>query len=125
MTLASPLVEITRPEEWHMWQHVMIGLPVGLLLLVGCASMTPEARLANEIYWDAAKACEARYHTLHLDTIDQDGSVTIHADADSRSEYRPFVACYQEEVRARIEKMRQAGLPVPEALNRERTVELD
>jgi hypothetical protein len=108
-----------------MRQRMMIGLPVGLLLLVGCASMTPEARLLNELYWDAAKACEARYHTLHLDTIDQDGSVSIHADADSRSEYRPFVACYQEEVRARIEKQRQAGLPVPEALNRELTVELD
>jgi hypothetical protein len=108
-----------------MWQQLTIGFPVGLLLLVGCASMTPKARLAHELYWDAAKACEARYHTLHLDTIDQDGSVSMHADADSRSEYRPFVACYQEEVRARIEKQRQAGLPVPETLNREPTVELD
>src|SRR5512132_3853915 len=100
-----------------MWLRVMIGFPVGLLLLVGCASMAPEARLAHELYWDAAKACEARYHSLHLDTIDQDGSVSIHADADSRSEFGPFVACYREEVRTRVEKQRQAGLPVPEALN--------
>ena len=108
-----------------MWQRVMIGLPVGLLLLAGCVSMTPEARLLNEVYWDAAKACEARYHTVHIDLIDQDGTVAAHADADSRGQYRPFVACYREEVRAWAEKQRQAGLPVPDALNREPTVELD
>jgi len=97
----------------------------GLCLISGCATITPEARLRNEIFWDAAVECESRYRTLHLDQIDSDGNVTMHADAESRHQLRPFIECYQKGVQARIAQRRQAGLPVPDTLNQEPTAEVD
>jgi hypothetical protein len=96
-----------------------------LLLAAGCATMTPEAWLRNELFWDAARECESRYRTLHLDRIDADGGITMHADAETRSELQPFTACYRQAVRVRIEERRRAGLPIPETLSQEPTVELD
>ncbi len=96
-----------------------------LCLIVGCATITPEARLRNEIFWDAAVECESRHHTLHLDQIDSDGNVTMHADAESRHQLRPFIECYQKGVQARVAKRRQAGLPVPDTLNLQPTAEVD
>jgi hypothetical protein len=97
----------------------------GLLCFPACATMTPEARLKDEIYWEAAKECESRYRTLHLDRIDLDGSASMHADAESRHELPAFNECYRQGVRTRAEKRRQAGLPVPETLNQEPTADLD
>ena len=81
--------------------------------------------MSDEIFWEAAKACEARYRTLHLNRIDADGNVTMHADAESRHELPAFTECYRQGVRTRVEKRRQSGLPVPETLNREPGAELD
>jgi hypothetical protein len=98
----------------------------GLLLGAGCAaSMTPEQKMVHEIFVEVAGHCESRYHTIHVDRIDLEGGVKIHADAESRSEYRPFVACYVEGLKARAEARRKAGLPVLESLTREPDVELD
>jgi hypothetical protein len=97
----------------------------GLLFFPACATMTPEAQLSNEIFWQAAKECESRYRTLHLDRIDTDGNVTMHADAETRHELPAFTECYRQGVRTRAEKRRQAGLPVPETLNQEPTAEID
>ncbi len=97
----------------------------GLLFLAACATMTPEAQLRNEIFWEAAKECESRYRTLHLDLIDPDGNVTMHADAESRGELSAFRNCYREAVRTRIEQRRQSGLPIPDSLNQEPTAEID
>ena len=97
-----------------------------LFLGAGCAaSLTPEQKLSHEIFVEAAHECESRYHTIHVDRVDLDGGVKIHADADSRTEYRAFVSCYVEGLKARAEARRKAGLPVPEALTREPDVELD
>jgi len=95
------------------------------LLLSACGSMTPEKRIADEIYWEAAKECESSHRTLHLDRIDSEGNASMHADAESRIELPAFNACYQKGVRARAEKRRQAGLPVPDSLNLEPTADLD
>ena len=100
---------------------VMSGLP----LLVACATMTPDARVADEIYWDAAKACEFRYRTLHLDRIDTDGNASLHADAETRMDLPAFIGCYRQGVRSRVEQRRQAGLSVPDTLNHEPTAEID
>jgi hypothetical protein len=97
----------------------------GLLFLAACATMTPEARVRDEIFWDAAKECESRYRTLHVDRIDSDGSVTAHTDAESRMDLASFSTCYRQGVETRVERRRQAGLPVPEGLNQELTVEID
>ena len=101
-----------------------LALTAGLLLSA-CGSMTPEKRIADEIYWEAAKECESRHRTLHLDRIDSEGNASVHADAESRIELPAFNACYQKGVRARAEKRRQAGLPVPDSLNLEPTADLD
>ena len=95
------------------------------LLGAGCATMTPEQKLAHEIFVEAANQCESRYHTIHVDQVDLDGGLKLHADADSRGEYRPFVACYHEGLKARAEARRKAGQPVPDALMQEHDVELD
>lgn len=105
----------------HRWTAAVIG---GLACLTGCA-MTPEARVSNEIFWEAAKECEFRYRTLHLDRIDPDGNASMHADADSRQELPAFIGCYRQGVRTRIEQRRQAGLPVPDTLNREPDADID
>jgi hypothetical protein len=53
-------------------------------LWTGCAgNMTPEQTMAHEIFVQVASHCESRYHTIHVDQIDLDGGLKIHADADS------------------------------------------
>jgi hypothetical protein len=102
------------------------SMAYGLLLTAGCAStMSPEARLRNEVFWDAARECESRFHTLHLDRIDIGGGITMHADAETRSELEPFLQCYRQTVRDRVEQRRQAGLPIPDTLTEEPTAEID
>ena len=96
-----------------------------LLFGAGCVTLTPEQKLAHEIFVEVASHCESRYHTIHVDQIDLDGGLSIHADADSRGEYQAFVACYHQGLKARAEGRRKAGLDVPEALTRMPDVELD
>ena len=90
----------------------------------GCVTMTPEQKLSHELFVEAASKCESRYHTIHVDLVGIDGSLQIHADAESRGEYPGFVACYHETLKAFAESRRKAGLPVPEALAQEHDVEL-
>ena len=94
------------------------------LIVSGCVTGATGS-LQTEVYWDAAVECEARYRTLHLDRVDSDGTVTMHADADTRQDLHPFIACYQKAVQARIDRRRQAGLPVPGGFNEHPTAELD
>lgn len=104
--------------EFRIW--------VGLTLFgAGCASMTPEQRQIHELFVEAAGECESRYHTIHVDQIDLDGNLKIHADADSRSEYRYFVDCYHAALKSRAEARQKIGLPVPEYLSQNKDVELD
>ena len=96
------------------------------LLGVGCAvAMTPEQAMLHEIFVETAHECQTRYHTIHVDQVDLEGGLKIHADADSRAEYRAFVTCYSEGLKARAEARRKAGQPVLEALERVPDVELD
>ena len=90
----------------------------------GCATMTPEQKMVHEFFVEAAEKCESRYHTIHVDQISLDGSLQIHADAESRGQYPGFVACYHEALKAVAESRRKAGLPVPDGLTQEHDVEL-
>jgi hypothetical protein len=125
---------ISCGTRWH-WicvpsgREVAMRSPVSLCMLAllfvaGCETMTPEARLRSEIFWDAAKACESRYRTLHIDRIDSEGNVSLHADAESRHELPAYNACYQDGVRTQVEARRKAGLTVPE-MPQEPTADLD
>ena len=76
--------------------------------------MSPEARLRSEMFWEAAKMCESRYRTLHIDRIDTEGNVGLHADAESRHELPAFNECYRKELKAGVEAKRKAGIEVPD-----------
>ena len=97
-----------------------------VLLGAGCAgTLTPEQKMSHEIFVETAHQCESRYRTLHVDQVDLEGGLKLHADADSRSEYRYFIACYHDGLKTRAEGRRKAGLPVPDGLMRAPDVELD
>ena len=114
---------------WRSTQEVaIVSLRIAMLVALvgaGCANLTPEQKAMHELFLDVAYQCETRFHTIHVDQVDLEGGVQIHADADSRTEYRPFVACYSEGLKARAEALRKAGKPVPDALLREPDVQLD
>ena len=94
------------------------------LACAGCATMTSEQKMVHELFVEAAGKCESRYHTIHVDQVSLDGSLQIHADAESRGQYPGFVACYHEALKAAAESRRKAGLPVPDGLTQEHDVEL-
>ena len=81
--------------------------------------MSPDAKVRNDIYWDAAKECEGRFRTLHLDRIDTAGNLSMHADAESRQELPGFNTWYQAAVKKQVERREKAGATIPEGLNRE------
>ena len=111
---------MTRPTR--MTRGACAGLS---LLAAACMTMTPEQKLVHQHFVDAAVQCESRYHTIHVDQIDLDGGLKIHADADSRTEYRAYVSCYHDALKTKAAAMRQAGQPVPEALLQDHDIELD
>jgi hypothetical protein len=102
------------------WVWIVLALTAG-----ACVTLTPEQKRSHELFVQAAHQCESRYHTIHVDQVDIEGSLKLHADAESRGEYRPFVACYHDALKAHAEALRKAGLPVPETLMQEHDVELD
>jgi hypothetical protein len=57
------------------------------------------------------------------DQVSVDGSLQVHADAESRGEIRAFVACYHEALKAVAESQRKAGLT--DTLTQEHDVELE
>jgi hypothetical protein len=116
---------MVRPQEGAKMISPKMLAMVMVLLGAGCVSLTPEQKLAHQMFVETAYQCESRYHTIHVDQIDLEGGLQIHADADSRGEYRAFVACYHEGLKARAEARRKAGLDVPETLLRSPDVQLD
>jgi hypothetical protein len=83
--------------------------------------LEPESRLRNDVfldvYWNAPRECESRYHTLHVERIGVDGSLSVSAAAESRAEAQRFRECYWDGVRERVEQRRAAGLIVPGDIN--------
>jgi len=97
---------------------------IALLLSAGCATSGGNS-VKDDLYWDAAKLCESRHRTIHLDRIDSNGQVSAHADAETRSELAAFTKCYQDEVKNAVDKRTKAGLPVPDGIKMDPEVELD
>ncbi len=100
----------------------------GACLAAGCAT-SPGTRGENEfflnVYWDAARDCENRHHTLHIARLLLEGDLQLDADQDTRIEFRAYVACYYAGIRERVERRRQAGQPVPENVKLEPPVEIE
>ena len=103
---------------------------VSLVVLTGCAGLTPEqTKLRNDmllnVYGDAARECEGRYATMHVVRVSPEGNLSLIADANSRAEAKPFGVCYREGIRVRTERRRAAGLPVPEQVNTDPAIAID
>ena len=107
---------ISRRGLARLGHRTLTGWVVALLL-VGCAT-TPEGRLRNaletEIYWDAARACESRFRSLHRNRVGLNGDLELDVDAGQTQDIPYFAKCYWEGIAARVEKRRAAGLPMPE-----------
>jgi hypothetical protein len=107
---------------------VVAAALVPMLALGACAS-TAESRLRNDVlldvYWTASRQCEARYRTLHVDHIGMDGSLSLIADANSRSEAQQFRDCYWNAVRERAEQRRAAGRPTPDGMGLQPDIDID
>ena len=118
----------------HRLRHVqgmrttIAVIGIAALTFAGCAS-THETTLRDDVlldvYWTAARACEHRHATLHVDHLGLDGALSLSADADSRSEFASFRDCYWKGVATRVERRRAAGLPVPDAMNMTPDIDLD
>ena len=106
---------------------VIAALGIALTVL-GCAS-TPESRLRDEVfldvYWTAARECEDRYRTLHVDRIALDGGLSVSADANSRIDAAGFRECYWTGVPRHVERRRSAGLAVPDTINLHPGIDID
>jgi hypothetical protein len=100
-----------------------------LLLLGGCAPLSPEEKLrwdlTDDVYWDAARECVGHYATLRLVRMSRDGDLQMDTAAESRSETRQFIACYWEGIQKRVEARRQKGLPIPDPFNLRPGVDFD
>jgi hypothetical protein len=104
------------------------ALFVTVLLAMGCAT-SPEMKLRNqmvaEIYWDAARACESRFSMLHLDRVGMEGDVTVGVEAVQTQEVPRFAECYWQGIGQRVERRRQANLPLPDPFNLKPAVDYD
>lgn len=108
---------------------VAVALTTMPMLALGACASTPASQLRNDIfldiYWTASRQCEARYRTLHVDHIGMDGSLSLIADANSRSEAQQFRDCYWNAVRERAEQRRAAGRATPDDINLRPDIDID
>jgi hypothetical protein len=100
-----------------------VGLALG-----ACAAMSPrsaENEFFIDVYWTAARECEARYRTLHVERIATDGGLSLSAAAGSRIDAAGFRECYWTGVPTRVERRRAAGLSVPQDVNLHPDIDID
>jgi hypothetical protein len=99
-----------------------------MLLPAGCAPLSPEAKLRNDVmldvYWTTARQCEKRHPTLRMTNLTVDGDLSL-TGAVIVSELGPFTECYRAGIRQAVERRRQAGLPVPDTLKLEPHIEVE
>src|SRR5215470_2592048 len=99
---------------------------VAVLAVGGCATLSTEENAAHmDVYYAAAKACERRNLTVHIERVHHNGDLSIYTDADSRSEVASFTNCYHEGIQRNVEAFRKAGRPLPETMNMHPDIDLD
>jgi hypothetical protein len=104
------------------------AMAIGLALVVilgGCAVMTPEARRAFPMYWDAARGCEQQYRNLHVDRVQSNGDLLVSADHDIRRDVDNFTRCYHEAIGAAVGRLRERGDVFADAVNATPSVDMD
>jgi hypothetical protein len=107
----------------------LVMAALGIALTVGGCASTPETRLRDEVfldvYWTAARDCENRYRTLHVDRIALDGGLSVSADANTRIDAAGFRECYWTGVPKLVEARRAAGRAVPDNINLHPDIDID
>lgn len=98
---------------------------VWLAITCGACAGTTDNDFFLDVYWTAARECEAQHSSLHVERIATDGSLSVSAPSDSRIDAGRFRECYWAGVPARIERRRGAGLPVPEGANPHPGIDID
>ena len=96
------------------------------VLIAGCATAASHEHAAHmDVYFSAARECERRNLTVHVERVFQNGDVAIYTDQDTRIEVARFINCYRETIRRNVDTFRQAGRPLPETINLEPEVDID
>jgi len=93
------------------------------LVTIGCAS-SPETKQRNEIYMDAARACEIQFRSLHIDRVDAQGNVTVDVEAGQTQDVAGYRQCYWQGIAQRVERQRQAGPPPSDSLDLKPSVDI-
>ncbi|MFI5338201.1 MAG: hypothetical protein ACHQ5A_15540, partial [Opitutales bacterium] len=73
--------------------------------------------MLTEIFFDAARECEGRFHSLHIQSLNVEGDLVLDVDAGQNHDVPAFGRCYWQGIGQRVERRHQAGLPVPNSLN--------
>lgn len=76
------------------------------LLVPACATVSSEQSEQNDLLWQAAQECQARYPGIELSHIGPDGRLSFRYAEDSRPDLEQFQACYRE----RAESVQLAGV---------------
>jgi len=117
---------VADPRRRSQSTRATLAYVGAVLALSGCASLSPEEHTAHmDVYFAAARACERRNLTVHVERVHHNGDLSIFTDQDTRIEVASFTACYHEGIKRNIEALRKAGQPLPEALNMRPDIDLD
>jgi len=99
---------------------------VATLLLGGCATTASHEHAAHmDVYWSAARDCERRNLTVHVERVFQNGDVAIFTDQDTRIEVSRFITCYHDGIRRNVDVLRGVGRSLPDAINLHPEVDID
>ena len=97
-----------------------------MLALGGCVSLASEEHAAHlDVYFTAARECEWRNLTVHVERVFQNGDLAIFTDQDTRIEVSRFITCYHEGIQRHAEALRKAGRALPNEMNLHPEVDLD
>jgi hypothetical protein len=104
----------------------VVVLVVAISLMLGACASTPESRARYDIwdiYYTTARECERQFTGWHVVNVKMDGGVDLRGHISVG--VTEFVTCYWDGIKARVERRRADGLPVPETTNLQPEVDID
>jgi hypothetical protein len=123
----SAAVRIEPPEDMQgnsaqEGNMALRALSLVGLLTIGCAS--PEMTLRQDIYMDAARACDAQFPSVQMARVGMEGSLSVDVEAGQTQDVPAFARCYWQGIAQRVEHRRQAGLPLPDPFDLKPSVDI-
>jgi hypothetical protein len=99
---------------------------IATLLLGGCATTASHEHAAHmDVYFSAARECERRNLTVHVERVFQNGDVAIFTDQDTRIDVARLIGRYHDTIRRNVDAFRRAGRPLPETITLQPAVDVD